>query len=366
MRKKFGKLFFSKLVVAFVFSTIIFFGITQKIQALSCGTDTYNGKVTACYTISAGGVQIPLAAGYSCPFLSNCFYFPDTDVASGLTQCGQDYTQNGKTSQTFCSVGAQTKPTLQLPCPQAQGACYLGDPPKLICGTDFYGPWVTRCLTKGVSGSPSNLVSITGNDWTGCNFTQQCYAFPGTSKANQNCDGGTYTDAKGDTYDTFCSNGIRVENTAPLPCDNGYVCYEKSKTPNGTGNQALTKPPVADKPYSLCQQISNPTELTACQTCSGDVSQPPKALWTALGCIPTTYQGITSSVIKIGLSIAGGIALLMILAAALMLSTSQGEQKQYSEARELLTSAVMGLLFIIFSVTILQFVGQGIFKLPGF
>lgn len=91
-----------------------------------------------------------------------------------------------------------------------------------------------------------------------------------------------------------------------------------------------------------------------------------QGLYTAIGCIPSTSEGIVTQLVKIGLGIAGGVALLMILAGSFMLSTSQGEPKRAGEAKEMITSAVMGLLFVIFSVTILQFIGVTILRIPGF
>ena len=49
-----------------------------------------------------------------------------------------------------------------------------------------------------------------------------------------------------------------------------------------------------------------------------------------------------------------------------MFTTSQGDPKRASEARELITSAVLGLVFIIFSVTLLQFIGVTVLHIPGF
>ena len=56
----------------------------------------------------------------------------------------------------------------------------------------------------------------------------------------------------------------------------------------------------------------------------------------------------------------------MILVGAFMLSVSQGDPNKTKEAKEIITSAIIGLLFVIFSVTILQFVGVEILHIPGF
>lgn len=89
-------------------------------------------------------------------------------------------------------------------------------------------------------------------------------------------------------------------------------------------------------------------------------------LYTAVGCIGADSDSIVTRLVRIGLGIAGGVALLMILAGSFMFSTSQGDPKKASEAKELITSAVIGLVFIIFSVTLLQFIGVTILHLPGF
>jgi hypothetical protein len=89
-------------------------------------------------------------------------------------------------------------------------------------------------------------------------------------------------------------------------------------------------------------------------------------IYTSLGCIGASSETIVTQLVRIGLGIAGGVALLMILAGAFIFSTSQGEPKKASEAKELITSAVLGLIFIIFSVTILQFIGVTILRIPGF
>jgi hypothetical protein len=121
----------------------------------------------------------------------------------------------------------------------------------------------------------------------------------------------------------------------------------------------------ADTSYRrhLCNQIPEAPRREKCMTCQ---SRGSGAIWTAVGCIPANATAIVQSIVKVGLGIAGGVALLMILAAGFMFSTSQGDPKRTGEARELITSAVIGLLFIIFSITILQFIGVTIFRIPGF
>jgi hypothetical protein len=117
--------------------------------------------------------------------------------------------------------------------------------------------------------------------------------------------------------------------------------------------------------FQICSQISN-TELKAkCEECAGGPDGR-KGVWTAVGCIERDPQNIVQRFIEIGLGVGGGICLLMTLAAGFMITTSQGDPKQFNEAKDMITSAIVGLLFIIFSVFILQFIGVTVLQIPGF
>jgi hypothetical protein len=112
--------------------------------------------------------------------------------------------------------------------------------------------------------------------------------------------------------------------------------------------------------FELCEQVTTADK----QECLSCVNTP--GVWTAIGCIPTEPQGIIQTIIQLGLGIGGGVTLLLILAGAFRLSVSQGDPKQAEEAREQITSAVIGLLFIIFSVAMLRFIGVSFLQIPGF
>lgn len=131
----------------------------------------------------------------------------------------------------------------------------------------------------------------------------------------------------------------------------------------GANDQCQETPVEADgSGWDLCMQIpATGNARDRCIQCMVDGS-----LWTALGCIPTAPDKIIQTVIVIGLTLAGAVVLIMIIAGAFTLSTSQGDPNRTKEAKEMITSAIIGLLFIIFSVTILQFIGVSILHIPGF
>jgi hypothetical protein len=82
--------------------------------------------------------------------------------------------------------------------------------------------------------------------------------------------------------------------------------------------------------------------------------------------VKTSKEGIVQNIIQIGLGLAGGFVLLSILYGAFLLTTSSGDAKRVQEGQEMITSAVMGLVFVIFSIMILQFIGVSILRIPGF
>lgn len=87
---------------------------------------------------------------------------------------------------------------------------------------------------------------------------------------------------------------------------------------------------------------------------------------TAIGCIPIKSQQLfTKFVLSWALGIGGGIAFLLIVLAGFQIMTSQGNPERMKAGQELLTSAIMGLILLIFSAFILRFIGVQIFEIPG-
>lgn len=161
--------------------------------------------------------------------------------------------------------------------------------------------------------------------------------------------------APGGTYKVCSSGNIRIQED---------LCTESQFVSTASATVAPQ--------FRVCEQIQEGTDArNDCEVCYGNNTDDPTAtgaqgVWTSVGCIPTTSDGIISAFMRIGIGMAGGVALLMILASAFMFATSEGEPKRTSEAKEILTHAIVGLLFIIFSVTLLEFIGVKLFRLPEF
>lgn len=123
---------------------------------------------------------------------------------------------------------------------------------------------------------------------------------------------------------------------SPPPCAEGL-----QKTPDG---KSLDPTPVTDpKKIVVCTKVR-----------------------TAIGDIETKPELFVKRIFLIIESISGGIAVLLIIYAGFSLMSSRGNPDKIQNAREVLTSAIVGLLFVIFSILILQFIGVDVLCIPGF
>ncbi len=86
---------------------------------------------------------------------------------------------------------------------------------------------------------------------------------------------------------------------------------------------------------------------------------------TVLGCVPTQSTIFIRWFLNKAISIGGGIAFLIMIWGAFQVMTSSGDPEKLQEGKNILVSAGAGLLFIIFSVFILELIGYRILKIPG-
>lgn len=89
-------------------------------------------------------------------------------------------------------------------------------------------------------------------------------------------------------------------------------------------------------------------------------------LATAVGCVPTQPVGLVRALLQLMLSIGGGIAFLIMLMGVFQMITSAGNADSLKAGTDRLTSAIIGILFLVFSILILQIIGFGILNIPGF
>lgn len=87
---------------------------------------------------------------------------------------------------------------------------------------------------------------------------------------------------------------------------------------------------------------------------------------TGFGDINIEIGSFVQSLFTILLSISGGIAILILIYNGYVIMTSQGEAEKLKGAREAITAAIIGLVFMIFSVAILKIIGVDILRIPDF
>lgn len=143
----------------------------------------------------------------------------------------------------------------------------------------------------------------------------------------------------------------------------GLKCFEGYPKNEEEGNPSTCKcKRDAFSIQELCSYISNKEEQEACKNHTAN-----SAVWTALGPIDFTLKGfVTDTLFRIGIGVAGIVALFCIIYSAFILQISGGSPEKIKKARAQLTACIMGLLLIIFSIFILRVIGVDILNIPGF
>jgi hypothetical protein len=87
---------------------------------------------------------------------------------------------------------------------------------------------------------------------------------------------------------------------------------------------------------------------------------------TGLGCVPTEPTGLVSYFILFAAWTTSGIAMLLLIYGGFKIMASSGDPKAVMEGRETITSAIAGLLLVMFSVAILRIIGFNILGIEFF
>lgn len=104
------------------------------------------------------------------------------------------------------------------------------------------------------------------------------------------------------------------------------------------------------------------------------ISPMPGRMYTFLGCLggsgsftETSSSGaIIQKILNIIFSTAGGIAFLYLLYGSFVIVTSQADPERLNYGKRIVSGAIIGLVFTLTSVLIVNFIGQGVLKIPGF
>jgi type IV secretion system pilin len=167
-------------------------------------------------------------------------------------------------------------------------------------------------------------------------------------------------------YSGLCS---QPGSTGDTCCDSsqGYSPYGQSQCSN-TNN--LDQPIIDNNcgPNETCKDNTCILEAPATNTPSSPKPcvNGQEGIETAIGCLPTNVQPFVNFILTRGISIGAGLAFMLMLYGAFVLITSAGNPENTKKGKEIITSAIIGLLFIIFSVFLLKVIGLDILKLPNF
>ncbi|NOY15153.1 MAG: hypothetical protein GXP43_02955 [bacterium] len=174
-------------------------------------------------------------------------------------------------------------------------------------------------------------------------------------------------------YNSTNKTATFIWNNPPPLEDPNYSCsslnlYVKGRKV-GTLEDALNQydqQQVKKTANTPCKFIdpSSP-EYNDCVACMGDINSPSGKVWTVFGCMNTTGTGgLFSTIFRILSFLLGGVAMLLLVYASFLYITSQGDAEKIKQAKSLLTAIIAGILFIIFSIMIMKFVGLTLLDLP--
>lgn len=80
----------------------------------------------------------------------------------------------------------------------------------------------------------------------------------------------------------------------------------------------------------------------------------------------TKLQDPVNKIVNYSTGIGGVIAFILIVIGGFQIILSSGNPERVKAGKEMITSAIAGLLLIIFAVFILKLIGADILKIPGF
>lgn len=163
-------------------------------------------------------------------------------------------------------------------------------------------------------------------------------------------------------------------------CDLCGYCWELTPTPpfkNPPSNwescrNCLYNLPGVPAESNLTLKINEDTE-------NPPVDVPPTPLpgrmYTQLGCLGTNLggfqqegaaAGVVQSLLNVVFSIVGGLGFITLIYASFIIITSQSSPERLNYGKKIAIGAVVGIIFSLSSVFIINLLASGILKLPGF
>ncbi len=232
-------------------------------------------------------------------------------------------------------------------CQNSGGLCTTVN---IDCGTGF-GPDTAFCAQFN-----NNPAGCDGAGTQACISTEQVgakYKCIGAGScvpctANETCQYNSRGACESDpSCDPAGTSFNKVYNTSTSSCN----CVQVS----GTSGK------YASIASCLAAACTAPPASPTLSTCGSENNE---GIPTAIGCVPiTSITKLAGFFLNWGLGIAGGVAFLMILFSGFLIMTSAGDPKRLQTGQELMTSAVSGVILLIFSIFVLRLIGVNILGL---
>lgn len=177
-------------------------------------------------------------------------------------------------------------------------------------------------------------------------------------------------------YDGYCNNNLTchiidasawlIDPSDPdasecldIPCGaKGQPCCDGTCN----GDDLVCAQALTGEYKDICsiKEKFNKTAVT-CATSEGN-----EGVITALGCIDVSSgSGLVTTILRFATGIGGGLALALILFGVFIVTTSAGNPDKLRQGKEIITSAIIGLIFILLSIFLVNFIGINILGLPG-
>ena len=223
------------------------------------------------------------------------------------------------------------------------------------------------CVSGTTCRDSSISCTINGDQVNGCRakITCQCLT-PLSADCNPNggnaipcdvCDDSThhgyYFNEKETDPSKVCVN---VNGSIPpMPALSSNICQSSTTCYQGCGCQS---------DESQCLNLLPGVAPIACDTtgCHPQFCDS-SGCYTALGFVPTQPEKFIPWLFALFLALSGSIAVFLIIVSGFKFLSSQGKPESLQNAREQLTAAIVGLLFVIFSFALLQLIGVNILKI---
>lgn len=205
------------------------------------------------------------------------------------------------------------------------------------------------CCPTGTAISPSGTNCAVRDS----SFPFQCSGDEPICNSDTNTCVGEDTEECGNHNQLCCGSICHGDLVCIRPGQQGEACVTREEAAELPGNGTITP----TQPYT------NPIGIRDIFCIPG---QRDSGIMTALGCIKTSGPNdLITSILKIATGVGGGIALALILYGVFIVTTSAGMPDKLKAGSEIITSAIIGLIFILLSVFLINLIGINILGIPG-